>query len=367
MPQIYDPTHNVQPKEYVNGSANVMAIAKVLYEMALLKQNNSALDAELGYSKLPTILDYTIQSHDDSRARWTIVKYLQQGGHGTVYAVKEPSSNKLFAQKTMRFIKDHSPQKAAEKKSRREDMVRNEVEIVQKLRNHRHIVSIFFYAKNEEDLNIILDIIMLPIADKDLAEYLTMVEKYKFPPSMTNQLLEWTGCLIEALAFAHGKSVRHKDIKPGNILVKEKQVFLTDFGIAVDFAELDVSYTTNTFNATTKYRAPESEYGMPHGRQADIFSLGCVFSEMLTVSNRKSRDEFERSRPQKDGVFCKNIPITQKWVTGLKITDLKIKDKSTFLAKAIRGMLHEDPEERYAGNHLVEMFTREGSLNCKCA
>jgi len=87
--------------------------------------------------------------------------------------------------------------------------------------------------------------------------------------------------LINGVAYAHEAGIRHRDIKPHNILVKSENVLLTDFGISM--MDLGTTVPTTIVNRprarTTEYCAPEVESGHTRGRSADIFSLGAVFGD----------------------------------------------------------------------------------------
>lgn len=126
---------------------------------------------------------------------------------------------------------------------------------------------------------------MLPVADYDLRKFLSRCNKENYSPAPTKQIYPWFGCLLDALAFAHKLKIKHQDIKPSNILIKNKQVYLCDFGLAKDFAGLDTS-TSHGHNVQGAfvYRAPEVIPNQKRGRQADVFALGCVYSKMFTVT-----------------------------------------------------------------------------------
>jgi serine/threonine protein kinase len=82
----------------------------------------------------------------------------------------------------------------------------------------------------------------------------------------------------------HGESIRHKDIKPSNILVHEGNVLFTDFGLAFDFTDAEGSTTVSRVNGMTlKYCAPEVANYEPRNTSSDIWSLGVVFLEMAAV------------------------------------------------------------------------------------
>ena len=94
--------------------------------------------------------------------------------------------------------------------------------------------------------------------------------------------------LCDALNYAHEQSVIHRDIKPANIILTEdadgrEVVKIVDFGIAKVLSDdgADLTQTGEVFG-TPNYMSPEQCLGKPVDRRSDIYSLGCVFEEMLS-------------------------------------------------------------------------------------
>ena len=92
--------------------------------------------------------------------------------------------------------------------------------------------------------------------------------------------------VAEALAYAHGRGVVHRDIKPGNVFLRDgrsDQATVLDFGIA-RAADIGAGLTlTGIMVGTPGYMAPEQARGARDvDPRADVFSLGCVLFHCLT-------------------------------------------------------------------------------------
>jgi serine/threonine protein kinase len=129
-------------------------------------------------------------------------------------------------------------------------------------------------------------------SDSDLPFYIVM--EYVDGPTVESLLRQQQGPLeprralkialgvAEALAHAHKPPLRviHRDIKPGNILIRssDNMVKVTDFGIAAVLSER----AGQTAVGTMAYMAPEQAMGRGVDERTDLYSLGALLYEMLT-------------------------------------------------------------------------------------
>ena len=192
-------------------------------------------------------------------------------------------------------------------------------------------------------------------------------------------------CLSEALSYLHVSGVRHKDIKPGNILVDESgSLTITDFGISRSFPE-DASHCTNDqWKFTPKYASPEIMKGetVPRDDQSDVFSLGCVFLEVATVLLGEDLKELSKQYTAKvndtevEMEYHCNLPNVYLWIDSLKARrpgntqgkpllagNINFQDRIPDADQAmvdslhhVRKMLDEDPQARPKSQALWKCF-----------
>ena len=108
-----------------------------------------------------------------------------------------------------------------------------------------------------------------------------LITRGELTPALTYKLLAQ---VCEALHFAHEHGIVHGDIKPSNLMVThDGTVKLADFGLAQLMDPGNRQDDTFTPMGTPEYAAPELwEPGVVMDHRADLYSLGCVFYEMLT-------------------------------------------------------------------------------------
>ena len=160
--------------------------------------------------------------------------------------------------------------------------------------------------------------------------------------------------------------IKHQNIKPTNILVKDEKIYLTDFGSATDIQQLEASTASLYFErGTSIYGAPEPG---PWVRIADVFALGCVFSEMLTVRQRKTLVDYRNFRynPVADSGYAyrNNLKRVRLWLTR----ELPGIDAGTPVAQLLceqtMNMLEADPEQRLEARRVKHHLRSEESVFC---
>lgn len=125
-------------------------------------------------------------------------------------------------------------------------------------------------------------ILLLPIADMNLQQYL---EQSQIKTNELQCIRQFFGCITCAVAYLHRNSCRHKDIKPGNILIKRGAVYITDFGLAYDWTDVSKSRTKGEAGAMSfNYVSPEVVAEEERGSSSDMWSLGCIFLDMIVLT-----------------------------------------------------------------------------------
>lgn len=159
------------------------------------------------------------------------------------------------------------------------------------------------------------------------------------------RLKQSIGCISSAIAYLHQQSIRHKNIKPSNVLLSSSSgLWVTDFGLSTDFSDFSRSSTNNSERGTPKYFAPEVAEFAPNGRSADIFSLACVFFELIGLCNGYSLQRMKILRPNRDLSFHANLDSILHWFnfSGTQVTTVA----DSQLMALVREMFSLAPQER---------------------
>jgi eukaryotic-like serine/threonine-protein kinase len=158
--------------------------------------------------------------------------------------------------------------------------------------NHPGVVRIYDFGSDQ-----VAYLIMEYVEGEPLSKTLSRVGR--LTPARTMSLIAQAA---EALQAAHDKGIVHRDVKPGNLLVRPNgTLVLTDFGIARSAAAAQLT-ATGAVLGTASYIAPEQASGNPASALSDVYSLGVVAYQCLS-----GHRPFEGETP---------LEIAMKHVTG---------------------------------------------------
>src|SRR5262249_34824631 len=134
--------------------------------------------------------------------------------------------------------------------------------------------------------------LMDPAADCDLDQFLRrMSDDADFAQVHRRTLKHFFGCLATAIDYLHSNGFRHRDLKPSNILVHDFGVYVADFGTSLDWLACRKQTTQDRIPVSEYYMAPEVAKNKPRGLPMDMWALGAVYLEMVTVLLGKDVDD----------------------------------------------------------------------------
>ena len=193
------------------------------------------------------------------------VRELATGGTAMVYLAESERAGDMVVLKVLRDLPEDADDHI------QFERFLQEYELISKIR-HPNVVRIF-------DLGIADDHAFIAMEYFPRGDLRTRIAQ-PLPP---NAALGYLAQMAAALEVVHEVGVLHRDLKPGNIMLRaDNSLAIIDFGLAKQ-SELKAEITgTGEIFGTPYYMSPEQGHGQALDARSDLYSLGVIFYEMLT-------------------------------------------------------------------------------------
>jgi serine/threonine-protein kinase len=198
---------------------------------------------------------------------YEILEEIGRGGMGVIYRARQRHSRRIVAVKRILSYQADSPETLMR--------FRREAEAAASL-DHPNILPIYEVSESEDGL---------PFFSMKLAACGSLRDAAASLRNEPRKCVQLMARVARAVAYAHGRGVLHRDLKPGNILLDDHgEPLVSDFGLVkwLD-ASKDLTKSLTTFG-TAGYIAPEQAEGAATDLtpSADIYSLGAILFDLLT-------------------------------------------------------------------------------------
>ncbi len=202
----------------------------------------------------------------DFGPRYRVECILGEGGMGTVYKAWDKELERTVALKLVRHDLTRDPNVS--------QRFKQELLLASKI-SHRNILRIHDLGDGPGDTKFIS---MAYVEGQDLSQLLR--KEGKLP---LQRALNIAHQLCAALEAAHAEGVVHRDLKPQNILIDQRDhIYVSDFGLAKSL-ESDLGMTqTGQFLGTPRYMSPEQAEVKPVDRRSDLYAFGLILCELMT-------------------------------------------------------------------------------------
>jgi serine/threonine-protein kinase len=238
--------------------------------------------------------------------RYVILRTLGRGAMGVVYLARDPQIERELALKTIRFDAGEKSFGVDEAKAR----FLKEARISGRLQ-HPHIVTVFDVGEDQGTLFLAMELVQGGSFSQRLSD------PAGFP---LRDRIRVVAEVAEALAHAHERGVLHRDVKPANILLSPTlSAKVTDFGIGKLLTGDTELTSTGQMVGSPAYMSPEQIKGEKLDARTDIFSLGIVLYQALTLRKPFPADtittlvyQILHEEPMDPGLVTNEVPEGMK-------------------------------------------------------
>jgi eukaryotic-like serine/threonine-protein kinase len=259
--------------------------SKAVTRQALRLGAHAVLDrADIEHSELIAVLAAAAEKQSIARANWRTAadayeaqrfsgafvrgyRRIRQLAAGRVSDLYLAESEQAGALVVLKVARDREKENELDQSFRR---FLQEYEIVRRI-THPSIVRLYDLGVSDEHAYLVMEYFR--------AGDLRTRMKTGLAP---REALRVAAAIAEALQAIHAAGILHRDLKPGNVMLRDDgSLALIDFGLAKD-AALDIEMTDRGFIfGTPHYMSPEQGHGEPIDERSDLYSLGVILFEML--------------------------------------------------------------------------------------
>ncbi|NUS50789.1 MAG: serine/threonine protein kinase, partial [Nocardioidaceae bacterium] len=266
-----------------------------------------------------------MQPHADQLigGRYRVLAPIGQGGMGTVWLCRDETLHREVAVKQVGLLPGESVTDSA--RAFRE--ARSSAAL-----SHRNVVTVFDVVEEEGRIWLVME----HVPGRSLADMVT--EDGPLPPTTVANV---GAQLADGLAAAHDAGTVHRDVKPGNVLVRDDGTAkISDFGIARSVGDPALTQT-GFVTGTPNYLSPELARGGDPGPAADVWALGATL--YFAVEGRPAYEP--RSNP---------VAVLHDITSGQPARPTR----AEFLEPALLRMLDRDPDARWSTHDAADALRR---------
>jgi serine/threonine protein kinase len=204
------------------------------------------------------------------QSKYRLIKSVGKGSFGEAVLVRSKADGKRYIAKAI---------ESAAMSSKEKRDVQNEIKILAAV-NHPNIVR---YHEHFEDGTLIF--IIMEYADGgDLSSRIKEAKKQESPKPFEPKLaMFWFLQICMAMKYLHDNHILHRDLKTANVFLTSKNVVkLGDFGISTVLQ--NTMACAKTVCGTPYYFSPELCQSKPYNNKSDVWALGIIFYEVLTLT-----------------------------------------------------------------------------------